>query len=101
MWTCAKCGEQSEDTFDSCWKCSTPKGAAVIPGEPATKIETPKWKLSYRVFRGVWASWDELFNEAVDFANEIGPERVVNISHSEDRGDGVVAVWYWTTDEKL
>ncbi|MDB6031069.1 MAG: hypothetical protein JWM16_1407 [Verrucomicrobiales bacterium] len=22
MWTCPKCGEQHEDTFDSCWKCN-------------------------------------------------------------------------------
>jgi hypothetical protein len=22
MWTCKKCGEQIEDQFDSCWKCS-------------------------------------------------------------------------------
>ena len=21
MWVCGKCGEQSEDTFDACWKC--------------------------------------------------------------------------------
>ncbi len=24
MWKCKKCGEEIEDTFDSCWKCSTP-----------------------------------------------------------------------------
>jgi hypothetical protein len=23
MWTCAKCGEQLEDTFEECWKCGT------------------------------------------------------------------------------
>lgn len=22
MWTCQTCGEQHEDQFDSCWKCS-------------------------------------------------------------------------------
>lgn len=21
MWTCAKCGEQHEDQFETCWKC--------------------------------------------------------------------------------
>ena len=24
MWQCKKCGEEIEDTFDSCWKCGTP-----------------------------------------------------------------------------
>lgn len=23
MWNCANCGEQLEDDFDACWKCST------------------------------------------------------------------------------
>ncbi len=22
MWTCPKCGEQHEDQFESCWKCT-------------------------------------------------------------------------------
>jgi hypothetical protein len=36
---------------------------------------------------------EDLFRQAQDFANAIGPERVVGISHSEDKDDGVVAVW--------
>lgn len=24
MWKCKKCGEELEDTFDTCWQCSTP-----------------------------------------------------------------------------
>lgn len=23
MWSCSKCGESVEDTFDACWKCGT------------------------------------------------------------------------------
>jgi hypothetical protein len=26
MWTCKKCGEAIEDTFDSCWKCAESSG---------------------------------------------------------------------------
>lgn len=62
----------------------------------AEKTVTAKRKLVYRVFRGVWEGWEQLFEQAAAFANEIGPERVVSISHSEDENDGVVAVWYWT-----
>jgi hypothetical protein len=39
-------------------------------------------------------SWDSLFAEAAEFASRIGPDRVINISHSEDMNVGVVAVWY-------
>jgi len=29
MWKCKKCGEQNEDSFDSCWSCGvTQDGAA-------------------------------------------------------------------------
>ena len=99
MWTCKKCGEKIEDQFDSCWKCSTAR--EVSEGE-LTQATGPgpsaQWKLSYRMFRGTLATWDELFTRAAYFASEIGPERVLNISHSADDGDGVVTVWYWTRD---
>ena len=52
--------------------------------------------LKFRVFRGAWASFDELFSEAAEFATSIGRDRVVSISHSEDKNDGVVSVWYWS-----
>ena len=47
------------------------------------------------MFRGTLATWEELFAEAAAFATEIGPERLITISHSEDDCDGVIAVWYW------
>ena len=50
----------------------------------------------FKIFRGVMESWDALFTEAADFASRIGRERLISISHSEDRNDGVVAVWYWS-----
>lgn len=42
------------------------------------------------------SSWDQLFQEAAEFASEIGPDRLINISHSADAGDGVIAIWYWS-----
>jgi hypothetical protein len=96
MWTRAKCGEENENAFDACWKCSTPRGE-IIPEAPPQLDIPPKRRLTFRMFRGTWAPWERLFEEAANFANEIGPERVVSISHSEDKDDGVVAVWYWTS----
>jgi Zn finger protein HypA/HybF involved in hydrogenase expression len=31
MWLCGKCGEQSEDTYDVCWKCGRNKDGSVDP----------------------------------------------------------------------
>lgn len=57
--------------------------------------ESRAHRVEFRVYRGVLASWDELFSEAAAFAAEVGPRRLINISHSEDANEGVVTVWYW------
>jgi hypothetical protein len=102
MWICTKCGERIEAQFDSCWKCSTPKTDGASTSAVATFVEeakAAKWRLAYRVFRSTFSTWDVLFDQAATFATEIGPERFVSISHSADDCDGVVTVWYWTTEE--
>lgn len=94
MWTCGQCGEKLEEQFNSCWKCSAPREqAASTP--PTSTADPVTWKLQFKIFRGTLASWDELFSRAAYFASELGPERVLNISHSADDSDGVVTVWYW------
>lgn len=55
-----------------------------------------KSKVEYKLFRGVLKRWQTLFNEAAEFASGIEKERLISISHSEDKEDGVVTVWYWS-----
>ncbi len=52
-------------------------------------------RVERKVFRATFKTWEALFNQASDFATEIGPERLISISHSCDQGDGIVVVWYW------
>jgi hypothetical protein len=52
-------------------------------------------RASFKVFRGTLATWEQLFQDAADFATEAGPDRVISISHSEDSNEGVVTVWFW------
>jgi hypothetical protein len=47
------------------------------------------------MFRSGFETWESLFAQAAEFATQIGRERLIGISHSEDKEDGVVAVWYW------
>ncbi len=100
MWTCKQCGEKLDDRFDSCWRCSSAKAGRQAVGATAKAAAepAPHWTLAYRIFRGTLATWDDLFTRAAGFASEIGPERVVNISHSADHSDGVVTVWYWAAE---
>lgn len=67
------------------WNQGAPTGAPA--GAPRHGVE-------FMVFRSSYISWEELFRQAADFATQIGPERVISISHSADRGDGVVTVWF-------
>ena len=51
--------------------------------------------VKYEVFRSGFESWDTLFTKASELATQIGRERLIGISHSEDKNEGVVTVWYW------
>jgi hypothetical protein len=52
-------------------------------------------KVCYQGFVSAFRSWGSLFAEAAEFASQIGPQRLINISHSEDRNEGVMVVWFW------
>ena len=52
-------------------------------------------QVNFKHFRSSMSSWDKLFRQAAEFATQVGPQRVISISHSEDQNDGVVTVWYW------
>ena len=52
-------------------------------------------KVRFQVFRGLFSTWESLFEQAAEFASKIGKDNVIGISHSEDHSDGIVTVWYW------
>ena len=95
MWTCANCGEKHEDQFETCWKCGESLAA---PPLKDGALERPQRRVGYQVFRGTLATWENLFSQAAELASSLGPERLISISHSEDRDDGVVAVWFWSAE---
>jgi hypothetical protein len=42
----------------------------------------------FRVFKSGWKRWEELFGEAAAFATEIGPDRLIGVSHSHEGPEG-------------
>ena len=125
IWTCPKCASPVTPEFAVCWNCGTtrdgvedPTFAALVAEEDnRDSCETPATdrssvfvgshasvtsgpaatglRVTFKHFRSTFESWAELSRQAADFATEIGPERLISISHSEDGNDGVVIVWYW------
>ncbi|MHC5064420.1 MAG: hypothetical protein ACYTG5_10650 [Planctomycetota bacterium] len=55
--------------------------------------------MKYKIFKGTLIGWKELFQQAADFASELGPRRVQTISHSGSNGRGIVTVWYVDEEE--
>ena len=98
MITCPACGEQSEDQFDSCWKCGAALRDAdgqVIPHDPIPPRAPTPPVVKNRIFRGTFTTWQALLDKAGEFATRVGKDRLISLSHSEDDNDSVVVVWYW------
>jgi hypothetical protein len=54
----------------------------------------------YEIFESSFSSWPALFDQAAAFASALGPNRLIDIAHSESRnGNGVVVVWYWDVEQ--
>ena len=59
-------------------------------------------KVAFEIVRSDVNTWQNLFEQAADLATSLGPDRVINISHSSDGGSGVVCIWYWADkDERI
>jgi hypothetical protein len=69
-----------------------------MPADPLRPPLPPKKRVDFRIFRGTFTTWNSLCTEAAEFASEVGPQNLINISQSEDSGDGVLTVWFWTSD---
>jgi hypothetical protein len=60
----------------------------------------PGQTVRFEVFRSSFQSWESLFSEAAAFAESVGRENLIGISHSEDQNNGVVTVWYWSDEPR-
>ena len=56
-------------------------------------------RVKFRFWKSSFDTWNAMFQDAADFASQLPPDRLINISHSSDSNRGVVTVWYWADDE--
>jgi len=56
--------------------------------------------VNFEIFESSFKSWESLFAEAAAFAERVGRENLITISHSEDHNEGVVTVWYWSGEPR-
>jgi len=55
-------------------------------------------RLVFKSFDSKMASREKIFKAVVDFANKIDRKDLINLTHSEDRDNIVVTIWYWTDE---
>lgn len=87
IWSCLNCHHLNDLSALDCVKCGFAK--------PAPASGTSTRHVGFEVFRGTLTTWDALFASAAELATKIGPENLITISHSADRNQGVVTVWFW------
>lgn len=55
-------------------------------------------RVTFKAFDSKMASREKLFKAAAEFASQIPKERMITLSHSEDRDNIVITIWYWTDE---
>jgi hypothetical protein len=55
-------------------------------------------RVTFKAFDSKMASREKLFRAAAEYASQIGPDRLITMSHSEDRDNIVITIWYWTDE---
>ena len=53
-------------------------------------------RVDFRWFSGTFTTWESLFSQAARFASTLPPSDLISISHSADKAEGVVTVWFWS-----
>lgn len=49
----------------------------------------------YKTFGSELSPREAAFAQALQFLTDLGPARVISVSHAEDQRGAVVTVWYW------
>ena len=58
-------------------------------------------RVAFKAFDSKMASRDKLFRAATEFATQIGRDNLITLTHSEDRDNIVISIWYWTTEVEV
>src|SRR5262245_47425195 len=55
-------------------------------------------RITFKAFDSKMASREKLFKAALEFANKLDPHDLITITHSEDRDNIVLTIWYFTDE---
>jgi len=52
-------------------------------------------RVVFKTFESQFATRQKILQKAAGFASELGAERLINITHSEDHNNSIITIWYW------
>jgi hypothetical protein len=52
-------------------------------------------KARFKIYRSSWDSWETMCTQVAELLTDLGPNRVIGVSQSDDNNEGVLTVWYW------
>jgi len=55
-------------------------------------------RIAFKAFDSKMASREKLFKAGLEFANKLEPGKLITFTHSEDRDNIVLTIWYWTEE---
>lgn len=95
MWVCEFCKNKIEDhSTITCWKCGKDSINPSRSGETGEGDEAVSKSVQYKIIRGTFITWEGLAAQTAEFLDTIKREDVIGISHSSDKGDGVIMIFY-------
>ena len=52
-------------------------------------------RVQFKTFESQFLTRQKMLQKAAEFATQMGPERLINVTHSEDNHESFITVWYW------
>jgi hypothetical protein len=52
-------------------------------------------QVQFKTFESQFLTRQKMLQKAAEFATQMGPERLINVTHSEDHHESLITVWYW------
>jgi hypothetical protein len=52
-------------------------------------------RVQFKTFESQFLTRQKMLQKAAEFATQMGPERLINVTHSEDHHESFITVWYW------
>ena len=55
-------------------------------------------QVRFKTFQSQFGLRERVLQKVAEYAQQVGRERLISISHTEERDNAVITIWYWEED---